>query len=213
MSRLARPATRLTIGSGLTARRLGSAAARWVRRARRHDLTGWKAALGCWTRLALLALGGYLLWRLARAVPGLMWLLTGAWIIAAWRAGKPPPAETAEEAPTDVEEDPLVEAPEVALPDASGDALRDLLLTLMGTGSAVHLSTVLDHLQKRPDTAALTASWKVADLRSRLEAVGIPVEPKVKAHGKGPTRGVRRVDLAPPQEAAPETPPAPSTAA
>ncbi|MBZ6250373.1 hypothetical protein KVH27_18555 [Streptomyces olivaceus] len=209
MNRLAGPATRLTIGSRLIARRIGSAAARWVRRGRRHDLTGWRASLGCWARLALLALGGYLLWRLLRAVPNLMWVLTAGWIVASWRAGKPATAD----APGKADDTPPASTPETPSPAASREALRTLLLDLMGTGSAVHLSTVLDHLQQRPDTAALTASWKIPDLRARLEALHITVQPKVKAHGKGATRGVRRVDLTPSPGAAPETSTAPSTAA
>ena len=142
---------------------------------------------------------------MVRAAPNLLWLLTPGWVGPPWRAGKPAPAEVVEEAPLEVPEQP----PAVA----SGEALRELLLELMGTGSAVHLSVVLNHLQRKPDTAALTASWEIADLRARLEAAGIPVQLKVKAHGKGATRGVRRVDLAPSPEAAPETSTASSTAA
>ncbi|WP_030947366.1 hypothetical protein [Streptomyces sp. NRRL S-646] len=67
----------------------------------------------------------------------------------------------------------------------------------MGDGKALHLRTVLAHLQQHPTTAARTAAWTVGDLRARLEALGIPVQPKVKAHGGSPTRGVRREDLAP----------------
>ncbi|MFJ4624179.1 hypothetical protein [Streptomyces sp. NPDC088812] len=64
----------------------------------------------------------------------------------------------------------------------------------MGDADAVHLRTVLAHLQRR-------GQWegrKVADLRAASEALGIPVHPKVKVPGsRSPTRGVRRVDLAP----------------
>ncbi|KAF2774646.1 hypothetical protein [Streptomyces sp. OM5714] len=201
MSRLARPAGRIASGSAVVARRLASRAAAWVRRARRDDLTGVKAVLGCWLRLALLGLGLYLLWRLIRAVPNLMWVLTVGWLLASWRAGRPAP-EQAIDTPTEG-------APSMP----SGEALRSLLLDLMGTAPAVHLSTVLDHLQQRPDTGPVTASWGVADLRARLERLGIPVHPKVKAGGKGPTRGVRRADLATSPAAAPETSTASSTAA
>lgn len=189
MSRLARPADRLATGSIALARRLGTRTAAWVARGRRHDLTGWRAALGCWLRLGLLTLGLYALWRLVRAVPNLLWLLTGWWTIASWRAGKPAPKA----------------APAKAVEGLDVEAVRTLLLTLMGTGSAVHLRTVLAHLQQHPPTAALTASWTIADLGSRLKALGIPVDPKVKAAGKGPTRGVRRADL-PPSPTAPQEP-------
>ncbi|MFJ5915019.1 hypothetical protein ACIQFW_04370 [Streptomyces ardesiacus] len=205
MSRLARPAGRIASGSAVLARRLGARLTAWVHRARRDDLTGIKAALGCWLRLALLALGGYLLWRLIRAVPTLMWVLTTGWLVASWRAGRPAPNRAADT--------PAEETPAAVPPVASGEALRSLLLDLMGTGSAVHLSTVLEHLQQRPDTAPVTASWGVADLRSCLERLGVPVHPKVKAAGRGPTRGVRRVDLVPSPAAAPESSTTSSTAA
>ncbi|MEU9643612.1 hypothetical protein [Streptomyces sp. NPDC048188] len=193
MSRLAHPAGRIASGSALTAQRLARRTAAWVRRGRRDDLTGVKAALGCWLRLGLLALGLYLLWRLIRAVPNLLWPLTAGWLIASWRAGRKTPAPAAEDAPT---------GPDV-------EAVRTLLLEAMGEGDAVHLSTVLAHLQKRGHGEG----WRVGDLRARLEALNIPVHPKVKAGGKGPTRGVRRADLAPSPATTPETSTAPSTAA
>ncbi|MEV5163866.1 hypothetical protein AB0K66_04455 [Streptomyces werraensis] len=196
MSRLARPADRIATGSAIVARRLAARAAAWCARGRRHDLTGWRAALGSVVRIVLLVFGVYLAARIVRAVPALMWLLTTAWTVAAWRAGRLVP--------------PAADKPSTRVP---GEAMRDLLLTLMGNDTAVHLSTVLDHLQQQPDTAALTASWGIADLRSRLEALGIPVHPKVKARGRGPTRGVRRVDLAPSPATVQETSTAASTAA
>ena len=204
MSRLAHPAGRLAIGSSVLLRRIGTRTAAWVARGRRQDLTGWRAALGCWARLLLVAFGGLLLWRIVRALPNLMWLLTGAWTIAAWRAGKP--TSTAAEEPDE-------EGPEAGPKAAPGEAMRTLLVDLMGTGAAVHLSTVLDHLQQQPDTAALTASWEIADLRSQLETLGIPVHPKVKAGRRGPTRGVRREDLTPSPTVGLEASRAPSTAA
>ncbi|HEY8985654.1 MAG TPA: hypothetical protein VIU15_39550 [Streptomyces sp.] len=179
MSRLARPAAQIAAGSAALTRRLGARAASWIARGRRDDLTGWKAALGCWARLALLTLGGYLLWRLVRAIPGVMWLLTGAWAIAAWRAGRPP----TEEAP-------------VAPSQASGEAVRALLLDLMGDASAVHLRTVLAHLQDQ-------GQWKgrsVTDLRARLTLLGIPHDRAVKVGGV-PTWGVRRKDFEAPSPA------------
>ncbi|WP_216588574.1 hypothetical protein [Streptomyces brasiliscabiei] len=188
MTRLSDATGRLTAGSGTLARRLGSRAASWVARGRRDDLSGWRAVLGCWLRLVLLGFGLYALCRLVRAVPNLMWMLTGWWTIASWRAGKP----AAKATPKTVEQasEGTVEALDV-------EAVRALLLQLMGAGSAVHLRTVLAHLQKHPPTAALTASWTIADLRARLRALDIPVHPKVRAPGGGPTRGVRREDLAP----------------
>ncbi|MGY0023739.1 hypothetical protein ACVHNB_32820 [Streptomyces sp. YJ-C3] len=168
----------------------------WVRRGRRDDLTGWRAALGPVLRLVLLGVLAWIAYGILRALPWLCSLFAALWCRAAWKAGRAPSEQPSEAAPA---------AP-------PGETIRALLLDLMGSDSAVHLSTVLDHLQQRPDTAALTASWQVSDLRSQLEALGVRVHPKVKAGGRGPTRGVRRVDLAPAPAAAPETSTAPSTA-
>ncbi|MEV7154891.1 hypothetical protein AB0N77_09730 [Streptomyces misionensis] len=196
MSRLARPAARLAEGSAIVARGLGRRVTAWVARGRRHDLTGWRAALGCWVRLAVLTLGMYLLWRLVRAVPSLMWLLSGVWVIAAWRAGR--------NATAAVEEG---EEEESAAPDA--EAVRTLLLALMGDGSGVHLRTVLAHLQEHGQWEGRT----MADLRARLDRLGIPFDRNVKVAGV-PTWGVRKRDLeAPSPAAAPESSPDVSTAA
>ncbi|MEU1008184.1 hypothetical protein [Streptomyces sp. NPDC005890] len=184
MSRLTGPTVRLATGSATLARRLGTRLTTWVARGRRHDLTSWRAALGCWLRLALLAFGLYMLWRVVRAVPALLWLLSSAWTAAAWRAGHP-----AEE-PTDAPADAPTEAP----PAIDREAVRTLLLTLMGDGSGVHLRTVLAHLQQHPPTAAQTAGWTVPDLRARLVALEVPVDRSVKV-GRVPTWGVRRRDL------------------
>ncbi|MEU3945442.1 hypothetical protein [Streptomyces sp. NPDC029526] len=200
MSRLARPANRLCTGSSILVRRLGARAAAWCARGRRDDLTGWRAALGILVRLALLALGAYLLARLVRALPALMWLLTTWWTAAAWRAGRPTTSE-AEEAP---EETPAAPAPAL-----DPTAVRTLLLEVMGDAPAVHLRTVLAHLQER-------GQWegrKVGDLRAALEALEIPHDRRVKVAGV-PTWGVRRRDLdTPSPTVAQETSPTASTAA
>ncbi|MEU5908930.1 hypothetical protein ABZ780_31765, partial [Micromonospora sp. NPDC047467] len=141
----------------------------------------------------LLALGLYLLWRLVRAVPNLLWLLSAGWLLAAWRAGRPTPTPADEDAP--------------AAPNT--DAVRALLLEAMGDADAVHLRTVLAHLQEQGHGQ----DWTVGDLRARLEALGIPVQLKVKAPGsKGPTRGVRRADLLASQPIGEDAPTGPSTA-
>ncbi|MBW5420289.1 hypothetical protein GKQ77_01720 [Streptomyces sp. BG9H] len=191
-------------GSLLILRRRTDALTRWVRAGRREDLTGWQAALGPLARLLLLGLLAYVLWAIVRALPWLLWLLGALWLHAARRAARTRPA------------DPTEAPPEAPSGDASvapsGEALRALLLELMEGGSAVHLRTVLAHLQQHPETAALTARWRIADLRARLEAQDIPVHPKVKARGGGPTRGVRREDLAPSPAGPQEASIAPSTA-
>lgn len=196
MTRLQDIARRLWDGSALILQRMAESAAAWVRRGRRDDLTGLAAVLGCILRALLLAAGLYLLWRLIRAFPNLLWLIVPVWC---WRAIRAvPKAEPAELAPA--------EPPE---PDAR-TAVLTLLYDVLGDRDAVHLSEVLQHLQAK----GRGEGWKAADLRARLEALSITVAPKVKAGGKGPTRGIRRADLPPlsrPQET--QASPAPSTAA
>ncbi|MET9815306.1 hypothetical protein [Streptomyces sp. NPDC006355] len=197
MNRLTRAVDRLADGSNILTRRIGARLADWVARARRHDLSGWRAALGCWLRLALITLGLYLLWRLVRFLPALLWLLSAGWTIAAWRAGRTPSPEAADE------------APEEAAPAPDVEAVRRLLLDLMGTASGVQLRTVLAHLQEHGQWEGRT----VTDLRVHLERLDVPVDRGVKVGGT-PTWGVRRRDLeAPSPVAAEEAATVPSTAA
>uniref|UniRef100_UPI00062C3234 hypothetical protein n=1 Tax=Streptomyces stelliscabiei TaxID=146820 RepID=UPI00062C3234 len=195
VTRLSSAAGRLSVGSRTYARRLGTRAAAWCARGRRADLTGWRGALGVFVRIALLALGVYVLARLVRALPSLMWLLTGWWTIASWRAGKPPPK-------------PAEQTLQTPSAEAGAEAVRTLLLDLMGTGSGVHLRAVLKHLQEHGQWEGRT----VTDLRVHLERLGVPVDRGVKV-GRTPTWGVRRRDLQTPSPAEPQgAPPAPSTA-
>jgi hypothetical protein len=187
-------ADRLCRGSASVWQRRADALTEWVRAGRRDDLAGWRAALGPLLRLAALGAVAYALWAIARALPWLMWLLAGWWLRAAWKAGRAP----AEDAPDETPESPDVEA------------VRALLLEAMGDADAVHLRTVLAHLQQQGHGEG----WTVADLRARLEALRIPTHPKLKVPGsKSPTRGIRRADLAPSPAAAQETSTAASTAA
>lgn len=186
-------ADRLCRGSALVWQHRADSLTAWVRAGRRDDLTGWRAALGPLLRLLVLGALAYVVWAIVRALPWLMWLLAGWWIRAAWKAGKAT-APAADDAP--------------ASPGA--EAVRALLLEVMGDADAVHLRTVLAHLQEQGHGEG----WSVGDLRARLEALQIPVQLKVKAPGsKSPTRGVRREDLAPSpiETQAPST--EPSTAA
>ncbi len=101
------------------------------------------------------------------------------------------------------------EGPADGAPGPDVEAVRRLLLDIMGTGSGVHLRTVLAHLQEH-------GQWegrKVADLRVHLERLDIPVDRSVKVSGV-PTWGVRRRDLEAPSPAEPqEASTEPSTAA
>jgi hypothetical protein len=172
-----RAAQRVVTGTAIVYRRRADALAAWVAAGRRDDLTGWRAALGPLLRLAMLAAAAYILWAILARAAWLMWLLTALWLRAAWRAAPAAPKAA---------DEPPVEAPGRAGP---GPVLA-LLHEVLGGRPAVHLSEVLAHLQKEGQWEGRT----VADLRARFEALGIPVDPKVKV-GKVPTRGVRRRDL------------------
>jgi hypothetical protein len=186
-------ADRLARGSYTVWERRVDALTAWVRAGRRDDLDGWRAALDPLLRLVLLGALAYAVWVVVRAVPWLLWLLAGWWLRAAWKAGKAPSPE----------------APEEATPVPDVEAVRRLLLDVMGDAPAVHLRTVLAHLQEH-------GQWegrKVADLRVHLERLDIPVDRGVKV-GRTPTWGVRRRDLEAPSPVEPvEASPAPSTAA
>jgi hypothetical protein len=190
-------ADRLARGSYAVWERRTGAFADWVRAGRRDDLDGWRAALGPLLRLVILGVVAYAVWAVVRALPWLMWLLAGWWIRAAWRASRDAPAEVVED------------SSEQAAHALQVTVLRQLLLDLMGTGSGVHLRTVLAHLQEH-------GQWegrKVADLRVHLERLDIPVDRGVKV-GRTPTWGVRRRDLEAPSPAEPqEASTEPSTAA
>jgi hypothetical protein len=196
VTRLARVADRLATGSRAYARHLATRAAAWCARGRRTDLTGWRATLGVFVRLGLLVLGAYVLARLVRALPSLMWLLTGWWTLASWRAGKP--ADTPQE-----------KAPEGRSVEADREAVSTLLLTAMGEADKVHLRAVLAHLHQQGQWEGRT----VTDLRHRLAALDIPFDRSVKVAGI-PTWGVPRNDLHTPSPPTAEeaTPTAPTPA-
>ncbi|WP_262705531.1 MULTISPECIES: hypothetical protein [Streptomyces] len=175
-------ADRLARGSSIVWQRRSEALATWVRAGRRDDLTGWRAVLGPAFRLAVLGAAGWLVARIVRARPMLMWALAAGWLIAAWRASRP----TTDEETEDASEDEPEQGPAVSGPEA----VRQLLADLIGDRSGVHLSAVLSHLQER----GLGEGWEVAELRSRLEAQGVPVRRSVKVAGRV-AYGVHRDDL------------------
>lgn len=182
--RLPTAADRIATGSALIARRLATRTAAWVSAGRRHDLTGWRATLGCWFRIAILAGAAYIAARALRAVPALLWVLGAAWTIAAWRAGPPP-------------EKALPEADEERAPGPDREAVLTLLRDLIGDRPGVHLKEVLAHLQAEGQGEG----WKVGDLRTRLEALGIPVGKPFRLPGANPTLGVRREAVTAPSPA------------
>ncbi|MFE2747335.1 hypothetical protein ACFXKX_23905 [Streptomyces scopuliridis] len=183
-------------GSEAVWQRLADRVTAWVRAGRRDDLKGWQAGLGSLFRLAAIVAAGYLGWLVVRRWPWLLWLIGLGWLVAAWRATHQRPAEDGDDTAAEDEHEPLDEHPAELPVELPVEAVRALLFECLGDRPAVHLSTVLAHLQKRGHGKG----WKVADLRVRLEALGIPVHPKVKVGGV-PTRGVRRVDLESPTPA------------
>ncbi|MGC4946192.1 hypothetical protein ACLQ2N_08295 [Streptomyces sp. DT224] len=189
-----RRARTLVAGQRILVRRLSTRATAWVRAGRRDDLDGVAAILGCILRVAILGGAAYGAWWLVRRWPVILWAAVPLWLWAAVRALDHDEKEaTAEEPP----------------PVATRDAVVQLLHEVLGDRPAVHLSEVLEHLQSKGQGKG----WKVADLRARLEALGIPVELKVKVGRKGPTRGVLKAALPPlsqPEETEPSTTPSPT---
>jgi hypothetical protein len=153
-------------------------------------------------------------------VAGWACLYYGGWVtvgvVVAWlfAVGAFVPREFLERAAAAVERrDKERHTPTVApapgvLQGSGRDGVVRLLYEVMGDAPAVHLRTVLNYLQEH-------GQWEgreVAELRQHLEALGIPVQPKVKIGGT-PTRGVLRADLdALPPIATPSPSPAPSPA-
>jgi hypothetical protein len=173
VTRRQRAAQRLATGSAALTRRIWDRACAWCARGRREDLTGWRAALGPILRAAGLLVAAIVACLIVRRRPWLLWVLSGWWTLLSWRAGKAPSPPATESAT----------APDV-------EAVRRLLLDVMGDASAVHLRTVLAHLQKHHQWEGR----KVADLRVHLERLGVPINRSVKVAGV-PTWGVRRRDL------------------
>ncbi|MFF7870501.1 hypothetical protein ACFZCT_29080 [Streptomyces qaidamensis] len=199
MTRLTCAAGRLADGSSALARRLAARTAASVARARRDDLTGWRAALGCWLRILLLAFGLYLLWRLVRAVPALLWLLTAGWTAAAWRASRP----VAEE-PVDATAEATAEQRGERAP--GGDvraATLEWIWQQIGDRQGVHLRDLLAHARAHGMFEAL----EVAEFRAHLERWSIPVRARVRVRGKGVTVGIHRSDLTALVTASPEPSP------
>lgn len=129
------------------------------------DRFGWKT-VGAGAVLAVYAAARYRTW--------IVWGIV-LWCAAAWMHTPKPDAEEVREQPPP--------APDI-------EAVRQLLLEVMGDADGVHLKTVLAYLQEH-------GQWEgkeVADLRKHLELLGVPVEPKLKVGGV-PTRGVRRAAL------------------
>ncbi|MEU5838794.1 hypothetical protein ABZ820_34735 [Streptomyces diacarni] len=189
-----RTADRLSLGSAILARRLGERFAARCRRWRRGDLSGIKAALGPLLLLALAAGALYVVAGIVRARPWLMWLLTGAWCLAAWRAAKPT-VEASQTAPDDAPASPAENtAAEVY------DATLTWVWQMVGDRQGVHLRDLLANAQQ----ADLFEGLDVAALRAHLEEWGIPVRKRVRVRGLGVTLGIHRDDLPAPSQPLPD---------
>jgi hypothetical protein len=119
-----------------------------------------------------------------------MWLLSGWWTVAAWRAGKPAPEAHDEEAP---------EQPTGHSPDDVRAATLDWIRQRLGDKQGVHLRDLLAHAQQH----GMFEDLDVATFRSHLARLGIPHDRGVKVGGI-PTWGVRRRDLEAPSPVAAE---------
>lgn len=154
-------------------------------------------------------------WLAARGRPGLAWLLYvgSAWaaghyrgwvafgLVVAWLAAVLAftPREFLDRAAAAIErlaarfERRIMRrnaTPSAPRTEGDRDGILRLLHDLIGEERGVHLRTVLAHLQQEGHWEGRT----VSDLRQHLEALGIPVRPKVKVAGT-PTRGVLLADL------------------
>lgn len=132
--------------------------------------------------------------RCAQQAPLLMVPLTLAWLVLAWRCGKPAPAEPDDQEQEGEAADPAAEEDdqepeEPPLPDR-----EQLTAALHHVGAPhAHLSALAAHLQETP-----------ARTRAALEEAGIPTAGGVRAGGRVST-GVKQQDF-PPLPAAPSDP-------
>ncbi|MDJ1137949.1 hypothetical protein [Streptomyces iconiensis] len=179
---------RLARGSAIVARRRAAALADWVKRGRRADLTGWRAALDPLARLLGLAVLAWIGYQIVRVLPWLMWALTAGWCWAAWRAGTPTSAEQerAADAPQSSPTDAAKRSPEDTY-----EALLAWVREAIGERQGVHLRDLLANAQHN----GLFKGLELGDFRAALERWDIPVRKRVRVRGLGVTVGVHRDDL------------------
>lgn len=178
MARRTLTAVRVWEGSGILARRIRRRITAWIAAGRRPDLTGWQAALGCIVRAALVLLAGYLLARILRALPALLWLLAPVWLVIAYRAA--PPATTEEELPAGAAEPPA---------DPRADLARWLLQTIGGR-PGIHLYELYPAMRKLPGLESLDDTA----LRAALRTLGVTVTRSLRVPPVEGRSGVRRED-------------------
>jgi hypothetical protein len=139
-------------------------------------------------------LGVYVLARIVRAVPALMWLLSTWWVAASWRAGKGAPTVAVEAAP---------EQPAGASPAEVREATLEWIRQQIGDRQGVHLRDLLQHAQAH----GMFEGLEVSSFRAHLERWEIPVRDRCRVRGLGVTVGVHRDDLSAPLSPSPEAAP------
>lgn len=176
-TRLQRLAKRLWDGSEILAREVFEATAAWVRKGRRDDLSGTAAVLGCVLRALLALLGLYLLWRLIRAFPNVLWLIVPVWCWQALRATRP----------AEPEKKP---AAKEGKSDPRADLIRWLDKLTQGS-SGIHLQDLHQRLAKHPTLAHLTR----AEIRPWLERHGITIDRTLRVGPVAGRSGVARATV------------------
>lgn len=187
MTRMQDAARALWDGTTWLTRRIATRAAAWVARGQTkpHRVV----------RLLLVLLGLYILARIIRAAPNLLWLITVAWCWAAVRAGRRGPAPP-----------PAPDQPAQSSVAADVEVVRDAYWGFIETASegrqGVHLRDLLAVLQR----GGHHPGWEVADVRAMCEGLGIPVRQRVRVRGKGVTVGIHRTDFPTPSSPSPAPP-------
>ncbi|MFD5027016.1 hypothetical protein [Streptomyces sp. NPDC058373] len=196
MNRLRPAADRLARGTGRLGPALARRAVAWARRGHREDLTGLAAHLGTIARAALIALGVYLLARVVRASPALMWALAGAGLAAAWRSGRPAAVESGEKGADETPVEGAEEAGEEGPAQAPLPTREELAAALHEVADPnVHTAALATHL-----------GLPAERVRAALKAAGIPAGGQVRMGGV-PSTGIKAGDfppLSPSGEGAPE---------
>lgn len=162
----------LAEGSEAIWERLTDGVTGWIRKGRRDDLDGWKAALGPLFRLVLVGALGYGVWALVRRFPWLLWLLLAWFLTAAWKATHRRPAEDAGEP---AEDEPGELSPEERRA-AAEQAFVEYVVASIGEAKGVHLSTLAEGL----DRPGYLPGWGVAEVRAQLGRLNIPCRRSVK---------------------------------
>ncbi|SFF11769.1 hypothetical protein SAMN05216251_108233 [Actinacidiphila alni] len=174
-----RHATRIFTGSVILTRRIRTGLATWIAGGRRTDLSGWRAALGPLVRTGIVLALGYAAVRIIRAAPVLLWLLTPAWLVAAYRHGAAPAA---------VQDEPEDADPAPAADPRTGFARW--LLTLIGDRPGIHLYELYPAMRQLPGQEGRDD----AALRAALRTLGVPIQRSLRVGTIQGRSGVRRAD-------------------